>query len=129
MFLYSCSGASKSSLSPFKKDEIKEESQVINPSTTPPSKQDTKHESKFNEPIDLQQDEVKRVAMIIESSNDCYAKNSYGDIIEMTEQQCRLLSQKNSRIPLSKLKRQAEQQPILTESSTPSINENVIHGT
>ncbi len=129
LFLYSCSGASKSSLSPFKKDEIEEESQVINPTITPPSKQDIKHESKFNEPIDLQQDELKRVAMIIESSNDCYAKNSYGDIIEMTEQQCRLLSQKNSRIPLSKLKRQAEQQPILTESSTPSINENVIHGT
>ncbi|EHU3264301.1 MULTISPECIES: zonular occludens toxin domain-containing protein [Acinetobacter] len=129
LFLYSCSGASKSSLSPFKKDEIKEESQVINPSIPPSSKLDTKHESKFNEPLDLQQDEVRRVAMIIESSNDCYAKNSYGDIIEMTEQQCRLLSQKNSRIPLSKLKRQAEQQPILSESSTPSINENVIHGT
>lgn len=129
LFLYSCSGASKSSLSPFKKDEIEEESQVINPTIRPPSKQDIKHESKFNKPIDLQQDELKRVAMIIESSNDCYAKNSYGDIIEMTEQQCRLLSQKNSRIPLSKLKRQAEQQPILTESSTPSINENVIHGT
>ncbi len=129
LFLYSCSGASKSSLSPFKKDEIKEHSQVINPSIPPSSKLDTKHESKFNEPLDLQQDEVRRVAMIIESSNDCYAKNSYGDIIEMTEQQCRLLSQKNSRIPLSKLKRQAEQQPMMTESSTPSINENVIHGT
>jgi zona occludens toxin len=102
---------------------------VINPTITPPSKQDIKHESKFNEPLDLQQDELKRVAMIIESSNDCYAKNSYGDIIEMTEATMSTFISENSRIPLSKLKRQAEQQPMMTESSTPSINENVIHGT
>ncbi|HFD2142372.1 zonular occludens toxin domain-containing protein [Acinetobacter baumannii] len=129
LFLYSCSGSSKSSLSPFKKDEVKEENKVINPGNIPPSITDIKHESASTEPIDLQKDELKRVAMIIESSNDCYAKNSYGNIIEMTEEQCRFLSQKNSRIPLSKLKRQVEQQPMVTESSTSSINENVIHGT
>lgn len=131
LFLYSCSGPSKSSLSPFKKDEIKDEKQVINPSSTSSTQQDER-DLVANQPIDLQKDELKRVAMIIESSGDCYAKNSYGDIIEITEEQCRLLSRKNSRIPLSKLKRQQESQPVNvnhTESTTPDINESVIYGT
>ena len=131
LFLYSCSGPSKSSLSPFKKDEIKDEKQVINPSSTP-SIQQEKQVTQANQPIDLQKDELKRVAMVIESSSDCYAKNSYGDIVEITEEQCRLLSRKNTRIPLSKLKRQQEVQPVNgnhTEPTTPNINENVIYGT
>lgn len=131
LFLYSCSGPSKSSLSPFKKDEIKDEKQVINPSSRSSTQQDER-DLVANQPIDLQKDELKRVAMIIESSGDCYAKNSYGDIIEITEEQCRLLSRKNSRIPLSKLKRQQESQPVNvnhTESTTPDINESVIYGT
>lgn len=70
--------------------------------------------------------------MVIESSSDCYAKNSYGDIVEITEEQCRLLSRKNTRIPLSKIKRKQEAQPVNqndTESTTSNMSENVIYGT
>ncbi|OTG67614.1 hypothetical protein [Acinetobacter silvestris] len=37
------------------------------------------------------------------TSTDCYAKNSYGDIIEMPQDRCRYLSKNSNRIPLSKM--------------------------
>lgn len=55
------------------------------------------------EKMDDKQQELSRIAMIIESDTDCYAKNSYGDIIDMPLDRCRNLSRNNNRIPLSKL--------------------------
>ena len=55
---------------------------------------------------DLQALENKRVSMVIESSSDCVAKNSYGEILDISIDECRLLSRKNTRIPLSRLKRE-----------------------
>ena len=46
--------------------------------------------------------ELKRVAMVIESSTDCYAKNSYGEFIDMPVDQCRLLSKNNKRMSMSR---------------------------
>jgi len=59
-----------------------------------------------NEVNDSKQIELSRIAMIIESSVDCYAKNSYGDVIEMKLEECRYLSNKNNRIQFSKIKKE-----------------------
>ena len=53
--------------------------------------------------LNLEQQELSRIAMVIESDTDCYAKNSYGDIIEMPQDRCRYLSKNSNRIPLSKM--------------------------
>ncbi|MDC4653159.1 zonular occludens toxin domain-containing protein [Acinetobacter baumannii] len=116
-----------------------EDVKVINPSSKSSSEK-VQQQPQTPKPItsidsqqeNLQEHENKRISMIIESSTDCYAKNSYGDIIDITEEQCRLLSKKNSRIPLSKLKRQQEAQPVNVnhaESTPTNMNENVIYGT
>jgi len=85
-----------------KKEEQK--SEVVNAS---PSKVvEQKKEISKNETEDLQKHENLRVSMVIESSNDCYAKNSYGEILDISIDECRMLSKKNTRIPLSRLKRE-----------------------
>jgi len=85
-----------------KKEEQK--SEVVNAS---PSKVvEQKKEIPKNETEDLQKHENLRVSMVIESSNDCYAKNSYGEILDISIDECRMLSKKNTRIPLSRLKRE-----------------------
>lgn len=43
--------------------------------------------------------------MVIESSNDCYAKNSNGEFIDISVDECRKLSTKNVRIQFSKIKK------------------------
>lgn len=79
--------------------------QVVNPAPPKPN-----IEKKENIPVkdstDLQQHENLRVSMVIESSSDCYAKNSYGEILDISIDECRMLSKKNTRIPLSRLKRE-----------------------
>jgi zona occludens toxin len=64
-----------------------------------PEKSQTPKDDLLNE----KQQELSRIAMIIESDTDCYAKNSYGDIMEIGLDHCRYLSKNSSRIPLSKL--------------------------
>ncbi|MDO7506949.1 zonular occludens toxin domain-containing protein [Acinetobacter baumannii] len=54
----------------------------------------------------LKQEEEKRVAMVIESNDDCYARNSYGQIINMNVNDCRILSRKNSRMETSRYKKE-----------------------
>ncbi|MDT1822974.1 zonular occludens toxin, partial [Acinetobacter baumannii] len=71
--------------------------------------------------ISLEQQELSRIAMIVESSTDCYAKNSYGDFIDITVEECKSLSRKNNRMSFSKIKK--EQNP--QESYSVSMNENV----
>lgn len=77
------------------------------------SKQPTQHQKaepvKYTDKkleIDLQQKELERIAMIIESSTDCYAKNSYGQVIEISLLKCKELSKKNNRMELSRLQRE-----------------------
>ncbi|WP_332605222.1 zonular occludens toxin domain-containing protein [Acinetobacter sp. ESBL14] len=106
--LYSCSGVTKSSLSPFKSDK---------PSSTYENKQnvdtlDLKKPSDSIQPIsDPQIVEHNRVAIVVESSDDCIAKNSFGDRIDITVESCRNLSRKNSLMSFSKLPRQMPYDP------------------
>ncbi|MDC5520027.1 zonular occludens toxin domain-containing protein [Acinetobacter baumannii] len=55
--------------------------------------------------VNVEQQEQSRIAMVIESSTECYAKNSYGDIIDITVDECRKLSSKNSRMSFAKIKK------------------------
>lgn len=120
LFLYSCSGASKSSLSPFKKEEVaKVDSTTNNIESEVAQESNSGSEKKID--ISLEQQELSRIAMIVESSTDCYAKNSYGDFIDITVEECKSLSRKNNRMSFSKIKK--EQNP--QESYSVSMNENV----
>lgn len=69
---------------------------------------------------DLQQNELQRIAMITESSNDCVARNSYGEILDIPIDKCRQLSSKNSRMQFSRYKRES-----LTE--LPNSHSNTEH--
>lgn len=69
----------------------------------------------------LEQQELSRIAMIMDSSTDCYAKNSYGDIIDITVDECRQLSTKNSRMSFSKVKKEQ----YLQENVYVNSNENI----
>lgn len=105
LFLYSCSGASKSSLSPFKDDN------TMHNQPTPESTLKETGKTKISnteqpQKIDMESYELKRIAMIIESTTDCYAKNSYGQVIDLSLDECRKLSQKNNRMELSIYQRQ-----------------------
>jgi len=104
LFLYSCSGASKSSLSPLKKDELKSVvASDINEKNLVQSEPDVIEQKPE---MSLEQQELSRIAMIMDSSSDCYAKNSYGDIIDITVDECKKLSTKNSRMSFSKVKKE-----------------------
>ena len=69
----------------------------------------------------LEQQELSRIAMIIDSSSACYAKNSYGDIIDITVDECRQLSAKNSRMSFSKVKKEQYLQENVSVNSNESI--------
>ena len=71
----------------------------------------------------LEQQELSRIAMIMDSSTDCYAKNSYGDIIDITVDECRQLSAKNSRMSFSKVKKEQ----YLQENVSVNSNEDVAY--
>ncbi|MEN8358112.1 zonular occludens toxin domain-containing protein, partial [Acinetobacter towneri] len=115
LFLYSCSGASKSSLSPLKKDEpkavvasdIKEKNLVKSDIETIEQKPE----------MTLEQQELSRIAMIMDSSSDCYAKNSYGDIIDITVDECKKLSAKNSKMSFSKMRKEQYSQENVSLNS------------
>ncbi|MDH2601869.1 zonular occludens toxin domain-containing protein [Acinetobacter baumannii] len=85
----------------------KEEAHLIQSTPTPTKKtliNDEKNETK-KQLISVEQEEQQRIAMIIESSNDCYAKNSNGEFIDISVDECRKLSTKNVRIQFSKIKK------------------------
>ena len=71
----------------------------------------------------LEQQELSRIAIIMDSSTDCYAKNSYGDIIDITVDECRQLSAKNSRMSFSKVKKEQ----YLQENVSVNSNEDVAY--
>ncbi|MDC5516950.1 zonular occludens toxin domain-containing protein [Acinetobacter baumannii] len=60
---------------------------------------------KNQQSFDLQKEEEQRIAMIIESSTDCVAKNSNGDFIDIPIEECKRLSVKNVRMHFSKIKK------------------------
>lgn len=88
------------------------------PIDTSPIKSTTEKEAKA---LDLEQQELSRIAMIIDSSTDCYAKNSYGDIVDITINECRALSSKNNRMSFSKVKKEQ----YLQENVSVNSNENI----
>ncbi|MDD2946252.1 MAG: zonular occludens toxin domain-containing protein [Acinetobacter sp.] len=88
------------------------------PMDTLPVKQTAEKEIKA---LDLEQQELSRIAMIIDSSTDCYAKNSYGDIVDITINECRALSSKNNRMSFSKVKKEQ----YLQENVSVNSNENI----
>ncbi|HEM7138076.1 TPA: hypothetical protein U2K47_003365 [Acinetobacter baumannii] len=103
LFLYSCSGASKSSLSPFKRDEPSPTHEKNQPVDTLNTKKQSESIQPISDPLLVEQN---RVAIVIESSDDCIAKNSFGDRIDITVESCRNLSRKNSLMSFSKLPHQ-----------------------
>lgn len=108
----------------------KEEVAIVNQTSKMPPSQSIKdvHPVKSS-PIpneDLNQLENIRVSMVIESSSDCVAKNSYGEVLDISLDQCRLLSKKNTRIPLSRLKR--ENGSDLPHSHYDSNNSDTVQG-
>lgn len=60
---------------------------------------------------DLDRESI-RVAMVIESSTDCYAKNTYGEFIEMSISDCRMLSKMNKRMSMSRIKQDFSNLPV-----------------
>ncbi|MDC4563734.1 zonular occludens toxin, partial [Acinetobacter baumannii] len=88
------------------------------PMDTLPVKQTAEKEVKA---LDLEQQELSRIAMIIDSSTDCYSKNSYGDIVDITINECRALSSKNNRMSFSKVKKEQ----YLQENVSVNSNENI----
>lgn len=107
----------------------KEEVAIVNQTSNTPS-QSIKdvHPVKSSPTLkeDLNQLENTRVSMVIESSSDCVAKNSYGEVLDISLDQCRLLSKKNTRIPLSRLKR--ENGSDLPHSHYDSNNSDTVQG-
>ncbi|HFD2143780.1 TPA: zonular occludens toxin domain-containing protein [Acinetobacter baumannii] len=60
---------------------------------------------KSQQSFDLEKEEQQRIAMIIESATDCVAKNSNGDFIDISIEECKRLSVKNVRMHFSKIKK------------------------
>ncbi|WP_098714654.1 zonular occludens toxin domain-containing protein [Acinetobacter baumannii] len=79
------------------------------------------HKPILNNKNDDLQLENQRIAIIVESSTDCYAKNSYGDFIDISVDECKKLSSKNNRMSFSKLKKEQ----YLQDSMSVNNNDNV----
>ncbi|MFU8928289.1 zonular occludens toxin domain-containing protein [Acinetobacter puyangensis] len=126
IFIYALFGLNKSSLLPFKKDEPKQ-LEVINPSE--PQNTEIKEPSQSAMKIDWQQHELQRIAMVIESSTDCYARNSYGQVIDLPLNKCRELSKKNNRMELSMSQRQQPSNQYESTEPVKPTNEDIIYGT
>lgn len=69
--------------------------------------------------------ELTRVAIVIESSTDCYAKNTFGEYIDMSVDACRTLSKNNKRMSMSRVKQDFSHLPTdYSASSNSSNNQN-----
>ena len=84
-----------------------DESQLIQSMPTPTKKTSSNGDSNesHKQIMNVEQQEQQRIAMIIESSNDCYAKNSNGDYIDISIDECRKLSVKNVHMQFSRIKK------------------------
>ncbi|WP_059246369.1 zonular occludens toxin domain-containing protein [Acinetobacter baumannii] len=65
--------------------------------------------------------ENQRIAIIVESSTDCYAKNSYGDFIDISVDECKKLSSKNNRMSFSKLKKEQYLQDNMSVNNNDTV--------
>ncbi|MDA4867135.1 zonular occludens toxin [Acinetobacter baumannii] len=83
-----------------------QKSQEIKETKQPQTNIQEKHKPVLNNKNDDLQLENQRIAIIVESSTDCYAKNSYGDFIDISVDECKKLSSKNNRMSFSKLKKE-----------------------
>lgn len=73
--------------------------------------------------------ESSRVAMVIESSTDCYAKNTYGEFIEISVSDCRMLSKNNKRMSMSRIKQDFSNLPVdYSVSDNPSQTSQNFNG-
>ncbi|MCT9356953.1 zonular occludens toxin domain-containing protein [Acinetobacter baumannii] len=57
----------------------------------------------INTAPNLEDQEVSRIAMIIDSGTDCYAKNSFGETIDISKEKCMELSTHNNRLNFSRI--------------------------
>lgn len=82
--------------------------------------------SEKKEETALEQQELSRIAMIVDSSIDCYAKNSYGQVIDLSVSECRELSKKNSRMEFSRYKREQQNELPNSHHLDQSNEENTV---
>lgn len=94
-----------SSFSVFGSSKKDESTNSIQSVPSPTKKSISNDKNTQDQKLDIEQQEQQRIAMIIESSNDCYAKNSNGEFIDISVDECRKLSTKNVRIQFSKIKK------------------------
>jgi zona occludens toxin len=87
-----------------------------------------KNNLKTNDPsLNIEHDkELTRVAMVIESSTDCYAKNTFGEYIDMSVDACRTLSKNNKRMSMSRVKQDFSH--LSTDYSTSSGTDQNYNG-
>ncbi|OUY05516.1 zonular occludens toxin domain-containing protein [Acinetobacter populi] len=95
--------------------QVEQQDNKAQPQTDPIKYMDKKSE------IDLEQHELERIAIIVESSTDCYAKNSYGDVIDITFNECKALSRKNVRMSFSKLKKDKNVNENLSANTSDNV--------
>ncbi|OSY55248.1 zonular occludens toxin [Acinetobacter baumannii] len=98
-----------------------QKSQEIEETKQPQTTIQEMHKPILNNKNDDLQLENQRIAIIVESSTDCYAKNSYGDFIDISVDECKKLSSKNNRMSFSKLKKEQ----YLQDSMSVNNNDNV----
>ncbi|EHU1439467.1 zonula occludens toxin [Acinetobacter baumannii IS-251] len=98
-----------------------QKSQEIEETKQPQTTIQEMHKPILNNKNDDLQLENQRIAIIVESSTDCYAKNSYGDFIDISVDECKKLSSKNNRMSFSKLKKEQ----YLQDNMSVNNNDNV----
>ncbi|MBF8316871.1 zonular occludens toxin, partial [Acinetobacter baumannii] len=102
-----------------------QKSQEIEETKQPQTTIQEMHKPILNNKNDDLQLENQRIAIIVESSTDCYAKNSYGDFIDISVDECKKLSSKNNRMSFSKLKKEQYLQDNMSVNNNDNDNDNV----
>ncbi|MGQ1450544.1 zonular occludens toxin domain-containing protein [Acinetobacter baumannii] len=98
-----------------------QKSQEIKETKQPQTNIQEKHKPVLNNQNDDLQLENQRIAIIVESSTDCYAKNSYGDFIDISVDECKKLSSKNNRMSFSKLKKEQYLQDNMSVNNNDTV--------
>ncbi|HDU8231977.1 TPA: zonular occludens toxin domain-containing protein [Acinetobacter baumannii] len=98
-----------------------QKSQEIKETKQPQTNIQEKHKPVLNNKNDDLQLENQRIAIIVESSTDCYAKNSYGDFIDISVDECKKLSSKNNRMSFSKLKKEQYLQDNMSVNNNDTV--------
>ncbi|AIS06539.1 zonular occludens toxin [Acinetobacter baumannii] len=96
-------------------------SQEIEETKQPQTTSQEMHKPVLNNKNDDLQLENQRIAIIVESSTDCYAKNSYGDFIDISVDECKKLSSKNNRMSFSKLKKEQYLQDNISVNNNDTV--------